>query len=94
MLEGEEGRRFRRWLESNTDLGDRSISDVISRTRRVMRMIDPIEPESENELAFRLNEESEYVECSMSVKSQLKRAARLYRRFVAQRQNTTSGSRS
>lgn len=93
MLTDDEERQFRRWLESNTDLRDRSVSDVISRTRRVMRMIDPTEPASDNELEFRLSEQGEFVDCSMSVKSQLKRAARLYRRFLDHDPNRKGGSR-
>lgn len=83
-LEGDEQRRFRRWLRRRTSLGERSVGDVVSRTRRVMRMLDPLAPEDADELEFRLKQNDEFVECSMSVKSQLKRAAGLYRRFVDQ----------
>lgn len=88
QLSNTERKAFRTWLRANTELADRSISDVISRTSRVMGMINPLEAESDNELEFRLKERQAFVDCSVSVRSQLKRAARLYRRFV--RESMTS----
>lgn len=86
-LQGDQERRFRNWLTENTSLKDRSIGDVLSRTRRVMRIVNPLAPETVNELEYRLRQKSQYTQCSVSVRSQLKRAAKLYRRFYFNRGN-------
>lgn len=80
---------FREWLAQQTTLSKRSISDTLSRAKRVAAMVDIVSPTSENELAFRLQESSEFGSCSASVRSQLKRAAVLYRNFLA----STAGAR-
>lgn len=80
-LAPEERQCFRRWLEDSTQLSRRSRDDVLSRAGRVMTMIDPLQPKSRAELAYRLSESPEYQGCSSTVRSQLKRAAVLFRKF-------------
>lgn len=80
-LSREEGERFTEWLNQNTKLRERSVRDVVSRLRRVMGMMDPLKPQTKEELTYRLSEQREFNQTSASVRSQLKRAAMLYRRF-------------
>ena len=73
---------FRVWLEGEGFSSERTIGDVVSRVKRVWSMIDLSSPKSDAELVFRLSERPEFRECSLSVRSQLKRSARLYRKFL------------
>ncbi len=71
--------KFSLWLVNEKSLGDKSARDVISRLRRIssilnkedLRMISPKELEATDS----------FQNCSMSVKSQLKRALTLYNEF-------------
>ena len=72
---------FRAWLRTEARLGPRSVGDVVSRVKRAMGYADLLAPVSDYELVFRLQESGAYRECSTSVRSQLKRAAQLYREF-------------
>jgi len=72
---------FKSWLESAVGLRQRSASDVVSRVKRAMALADVLGAASDHELRFRLEESSAYRDCSSSVRSQLKRAAQLYRQF-------------
>lgn len=76
---------FRSWLEDTAGFKHRSATDVVSRVRRAMRFADILEPASDHELRFRLEQCSAYRQCSSSVRSQLKRAASLYREFRQQK---------
>ena len=73
---------FRRWLDARAWRSRRVVSDTVSRARRVWRAVDILSPESEAELVFRLTQWSDFGACTPTVRSQLKRAARLYREFV------------
>lgn len=75
---------FRAWLGTSTELGSRSVNDVVSRLRRVARMIDLSEVGSETDLTIRLLGSEAFRACSGPVRSQLKRAASLYLEFQAQ----------
>lgn len=74
--------QFEGWLNENTDLSRRSRSDVVSRVRRVNTYIDPLGARDEEELELRIKRAPVFLECSASVRSQLKRAAILYRQFA------------
>lgn len=66
---------FKTWLESNTTYSDAVISDTISRLKRA----DSILKLSEEEVyIFHLERKSEFKELSVSVKSQIKKAVKLY----------------
>lgn len=69
---------FREWLLECTPLGDRAASDVCSRLRRVINILDRSRLASGNDLVGALVRSSEFKELSPSVQSQLKRAANLY----------------
>lgn len=70
---------FREWLENNTDYSKRVINDQISRMSRA----DAIYEWSEQETyLFYLEKEPAFVELSVSVKSQLRKSAKLYMKYA------------
>jgi|GEM_PF-810043 len=72
---------FRAWLHRNTSFRERSINDTVSRAKRAFLLIDILSPRTENELVYNLHECNDFTRCTPSVRSQLKRAAMLYRNF-------------
>jgi len=72
---------FRLWLELNTSLRGRSLSDVISRVRRAARMINLSSALTAEDVQAMSLRSSEFHMCSMPVKSQIKRAACLFVQF-------------
>lgn len=67
--------QFKTWLEENTSYSGSVISDTISRLKRA----DSILELSEEEVyLFYLERKPEFKALSMSVKSQVKKAVRLY----------------
>lgn len=73
---------FKTWLAVERKMTTRSVNDVVSRLHRVSSIIDPLKPESVAELSFVLSQRIEFCEYSRCVRSQLKRAATLYREYV------------
>lgn len=73
---------YLRWIEKTTSLTARSTRDVLSRTKRVDRLIGIDRAVSESRLIQNLEEHPEFVNCSQTVKSQLRSAVRLYCRFI------------
>ena len=71
---------FKIWLNENTTYSDATISNIVSRVKRANNILhwfnDPI-------YQFRLEQEEKYQSLSVSVRSQLKKAVRLYFEFVA-----------
>ncbi len=67
------------WLIEEKKMSTRSAKDVLSRCGRICRMldIDDIDSTTFN----RLVESEKYNECSMFIKSQLKRTVTLYSEF-------------
>ncbi len=72
---------FRQWLEDTTDLSTRSVGDTVSRLRRLRQFVDPLAVQSEAELEFKLRSHPASEQLKPTVRSQLKRAGRLYRQF-------------
>lgn len=69
---------FRLWLEKNTSFSKKVISDTICRLVRVEK-IKPIQTKiSFEDFIFQVGKEPEFNTLSPSVKSQLKRACKLY----------------
>ena len=67
--------QFKTWLEENTSYSGAVISDTVSRLKRA----DSILELSEEEVyLFYLERKPEFKTLSMSVKSQIKKAVRLY----------------
>lgn len=76
---------FKEWLTSNTKLTEYSVRDVVSRLKRISLHLDVMAPSSYKELSTKFNEISESYGYNYSIKSQLKRAAKLYRQFKFQK---------
>ncbi|MGD9504878.1 MAG: hypothetical protein AB7W37_08185 [Syntrophobacteraceae bacterium] len=74
---------YRSWLKKEKALSPRSVSDILSRTKRVSVLVDVLKPSSEEELKYLLGVNPNYRRCTMTVRSQLKRAAILYREYVS-----------
>lgn len=72
---------FREWLSKRTTLGHRTISDTVSRARRISGLIDLSKAKSREDVQLMTLQSSEFQSCSMSVRSQLKRAAEFYVEF-------------
>lgn len=72
---------FRTWLFSNTKLNKKSTSDVISRLKRASQFIDIFKTKDGDELLFKLGKKPKFNELGISVKSQLRRAVRLYKQY-------------
>ena len=70
--------RFKTWLEGNTTYSHAVISDTISRLKRADSILDLSEEEV---YLFYLERESEYKKLSMSVRSQIKKAVKLYLQY-------------
>lgn len=70
------------WLATHTGLAGRTLRDVVSRTRRVVGLVDLTNVRSEAEVDFRLSESTAFLSCSPSVQSQLRRAAKLYSQYL------------
>ena len=70
---------FRTWLVTNKPYSDKVISDIVSRMRRS----DSILPWSDDEFyQIRLERNEAYAALSISVRSQCKRAVKLYSDYV------------
>ena len=69
---------FRKWLVENTTYSLPVISDTVSRIKRADRIL---EWSGENIYQFRLEQLEEYKKLSVSVRSQIKKAVKLYFEF-------------
>ena len=72
---------FYRWLRSKKGFTNRPARDVISRVRRVDRLIKIPKGSTAEKLISKLSQRSEFKVLTSSVKSQLKRAIRLLKEF-------------
>lgn len=68
------------WLEDEKKMGTRSARDVVSRLKRVVGMLgtDVLDDAS----VLKLNELDAFDECSMYIKSQLRRSVNLYLEYL------------
>lgn len=71
---------FLAWLEGEKKMGTRSARDVVSRLKRVVGMLgtDVLDDAS----VLKLNEVDAFDECSMYIKSQLRRSVNLYLEYL------------
>lgn len=67
--------RFRNWLKANTSYSDAVISDTISRARRADGLLEWYDDEV---YQFYLERNEQYQALSKSVRSQVKKAVKLY----------------
>lgn len=70
---------FKKWLKENTNLSDAAIGDTASRIRRADRILSWNDTET---YLFYLEREQRFVALSVSVKSQIRKAVRLYMAYV------------
>lgn len=63
------------WLVQEKQLGSRSAKDVVSRCKRISRMLDT--DVLNNSTAKSLEQNEQFVSCSIYIKSQLRRALSL-----------------
>lgn len=70
---------FRCWIETNYSYTDRTVSNIVSRLKRANSYVeiknDPI-------YLFYLSQNKEFDTCSVSVKSQMRRAINLYFEYI------------
>lgn len=69
---------FRKWLIENTSYSLPVISDIVSRMKRANRIL---EWSGEDVYQFRLEQVEEYKKMTASVRSQIKKAVKLYFEF-------------
>lgn len=85
MIEAEQ---FKEWLKDNTPYSEAVISDTVSRIKRA----DGILAWSDDEVyQFYLEHNDTYKSLSVSVRSQLKKAVKLYRAYHAALNGATNG---
>lgn len=70
---------FKIWLKENTNYSNPVISDIISRLKRANKILNWYNDEI---YIFRLEQSTEFKLLSTSVKSQLKKAVKLYFRYI------------
>ena len=73
---------FRSWLKQEKKLASRSISDVISRLKRVNQFLELSDDADIDLYSMRLGRIDAFASQSPSVRSHLKRAAKLYLEFA------------
>ena len=71
--------RFREWLKQNTNYSDAVVGDMVSRIKRADSILEWYDEEV---YQFYLERESSYKELTVSVRSQVKKAVKLYRDCV------------
>lgn len=72
---------FLSWLREKKGMSERSARDVVSRSKRAL-VITKQEVFDSHSMDL-LTASGDFIECSMSIKSQLKRAITLYMEFLA-----------
>ena len=77
--------KFRKWLQEKNTYTDASIKDIISRLRRANNILIF---QNEDIYLFRLEQCEEFQKASVSVKSQMRRAIRLYFQYLEEMENT------
>lgn len=76
---------FKKWLQEKNKYTDASIKDIISRLRRANNILIF---RNEDIYLFRLEQCEEFQKASVSVKSQMRRAIRLYFQYLKEMENT------
>lgn len=75
--------RFREWLDDNTDYTKATKSNIVSRFKRANNICPII---NEPVYLFNLSQESEFQNLTVSVKSQVRRAIKIYLKFIESEQ--------
>lgn len=72
--------QFKKWLKENTTYSDPVIRDMSSRIKRADSLLAWYDEEV---YQFYLEQNEQYKQLSVSVRSQIKKSVKLYRQFVA-----------
>ena len=75
---------FKEWLCTTKNLTANSAKDVVSRVKRSNIYVDLAQGLTVEELIFRMSQNAEFKTLSISVKSQLKRAVKLFKEYELQ----------
>jgi len=75
--------RFREWLDDNTEYTKATKSNIVSRLKRANNICPII---NEPVYLFNLSQESEFQILTVSVKSQVRRAVKMYFKFMESEQ--------
>ena len=75
---------FYDWLQKEKHLSQKSARDVLSRLKRVKNYVDFSGKGSDEELLFKMSQNSDFQKLTMSVKSQLRRAIHLAKKYEAE----------
>ena len=72
--------KFLEWLSTGKSMGARSAKDVVSRLKRVVGLLGSDTLDSTS--VSKLNEVAAFDECTMFIKSQLRRSVALYLEYL------------
>jgi len=75
--------QFKVWLVKSVGLGKPSAKDVTSRLSRASKFVNTRSKIATDDLLHQLSKHPEFKACTVSVRSQLRRAVRLYRDFLS-----------
>lgn len=78
MIESE---KFSQWLKKNTKLSSKSVRDTVSRVKRASDFIDLYTNLNIEETLFILSQHQGFKKLNVDIRSQLKRAVKLFRKF-------------
>jgi hypothetical protein len=81
MITQDDKYKFRAWLKQNTNLSQKAIGDVVSRINRINKIIPLHANGAADDFLFNLGKNIEFLSLRQTVKSQLKRAYKLYYQF-------------
>jgi hypothetical protein len=73
---------FRKWLEDYKGLKQKSAGDVISRLKRVNKLIEVDSAAPYEKILLSLENNEEFKNLSLFVKPQLRQAIKLYKEFI------------
>ena len=72
---------FPAWLEANLKISTKGARDIVSRLRRVRSLVPEIDNLSLEDALEKLEKNSDFQSISYTIKSQLRRALKLYTEF-------------
>lgn len=75
---------FREWINANTEYTSPTKSNIVSRLKRADNILSVIEDEM---YLYKLGQVAEFSALSVSVKSQMRRAVKLYLQYRSEEKN-------
>jgi DNA (cytosine-5)-methyltransferase 1 len=73
--------KFDGWLKRSAGLTDKSASDVVSRLRRASRFVNVNSKQAIEDVIHKLGKDPNFNKLTDTVRSQLRRAVKLYRQY-------------